>query len=180
MGYKDQSKISFVSESIHDRLKDEIKDLVVSKLNCTSNVEFTDSSDSNAVVLGRCYNLDNRYKIQDYEALFIGENGKTLATITTTIPAYKWYHYDTRTTEMREFSSLNSPWLKRRRFLVEKLKDAKVVAIVVATLGISDFLTAISTTKQILKKVGKKSYILSVGKINCAKLANFAEVRYLF
>lgn len=162
-------------ESIYTSLKLTFNNLILSYLNCTSNVEFTDSkSSSETVVLGRIYNLENDSTINDYEAIFLGENGKTFSTLAMTIPAKKWYYFENN--RVIEFNVLNSPWLKRRRFLVEKLKDAKIVGIVVATLGIKDYLKCISMVKNTLKQNNKKTYTLSVGKIDPTKLANFLEI----
>lgn len=165
-----------ITEYVYNILKPIYKHLILSKLNCTSNVEYTDIKISPAsVVLGRNYTLENGYNIQDYEGFFLGEKEKILALLAMSIPVKTWYCFTNG--KISEFEALNTPWLKRRRFLIEKLRDAKVVGIVVATLGIQEYLTAINTVKRILKQKNKKSYLLSVGKINPAKLANFAEVR---
>jgi len=162
-----------VTEYVYNILKSMYKHLVLSKLNCTSNVEYTDTR-TNAIILGRNYALENGYNIQDYEGFFLGEEGKTLAILAMGTPVKRWYYF--ANDKISEFEASNTPWLKRRRFLIEKLRDAKSVGIVVATLGIEKYLTAISTMKRILKQKKKKSYILSIGKINPAKLANFLEV----
>ena len=142
-------------------------------------MEFTDSKkDGSTVILGRSYTLKTGCTGQDYEMFFLGPTSKTLSNLAMTIPAKKWYY--SQGGEIKNFEALNTPWLKRRRFLVEKLKDAKVVAIVVATLGIKNYLNIINSLKSTLKKVNKKTYILCVGKINPAKLANFAEVSIYF
>ena len=162
-------------ESIHSALSPLYESLILTFLNCTSNVEFADAKDnSSAVILGRNFTLEETYKLEDYEAFFLGDGGKTFATLATTIPAKKWCYFESNS--IVEFEALNTPWLRRRRFLVEKLKDARVVGIVVATLGIKDYLKVITMVKSILKQKNKKSYILSVGKINPAKLANFPEI----
>ncbi|XP_012216366.1 2-(3-amino-3-carboxypropyl)histidine synthase subunit 2 [Linepithema humile] len=162
-------------EHIYNVLKPIYKHLVLSKLNCTSNVEYTDIKTSSApIVLGRHYTLENGYNIQDYEGFFLGEEGKTLVLLAMGIPVKRWYCFTNN--KINEFEALNTPWLKRRRFLIETLKDAHVVGIVVATLGIKEYLTAINTVKKTLKQMNKKSYILNVGKINPAKLANFPEI----
>lgn len=164
-----------IAEHVYSTLKPVYKHLVLSKLNCTSNVEYTDTKANPAsVVLGRSYTLENGYNIQDYEGFFLSEEEKTLALLAMSIPAKRWYCF--ANSKIIEFEALNTPWLKRRRFLIEKLRDARVVGIVVATLGIQEYLTAINTVKRILKQKNKKSYLLSVGKINPAKLANFPEV----
>lgn len=166
-----------ITEYVYNILKPIYKHLILSKLNCTSNVEYTDIKTSPAsLVLGRNYTLENGYNIQDYEGFFLGEKEKTLALLAMSIPVKRWYCFTNG--QISEFEALNTPWLKRRRFLIEKLRDAKIVGIVVATLGIQEYLTAINTVKRTLKQKNKKSYLLSVGKINPAKLANFAEVRF--
>jgi hypothetical protein len=63
-----------------------------------------------------------------------------------------------------------------RYYLVQKAKDSQVFGIVVGTLGVSKYLSVINTMQQLISLAGKKSYVLSVGKLNVAKLANFAEV----
>lgn len=135
-----------------------------------------DAKEQNSVILGRCYELESNSKISDYQAVFIGSNEKTMMNLALSIGVSTWNVYDCGNGKLEQVSLKNTQWIKRRRFLIEKLKDTKTVGIVVATLGIKDYLKAISFIKQALKKVNKKSYILSVGKINPAKLANFSEV----
>lgn len=67
-------------------------------------------------------------------------------------------------------------WFRRRRYLIEKCKDAKVVGILVCKLSGEQTKEIISRLKQVCKASQKKSYIVSVGKPNVAKLANFPEV----
>lgn len=148
-------------------------------MNCKSNVNYTERTDDESnIILGRSYTLENDCKNEDYEMFFLGPGGKTLANLAMTIPAKNWYYSEGG--GIKKFEALNTPWLKRRRFLVEKLKDAKVVGIVVATLGIKNYLNIISSLKSTLRKVNKKTYTLCVGKINPAKLANFPEVLYIY
>lgn len=165
-----------ILESIWKILSPDYPMLSLTFLNCTSNINFTDSkTDGNVLITGRSWVLDNGYKIEDYQALFLGSNSKTLASLAMSIPSKSWYYTDGN--KINQFEVINNPWLKRRRFLVEKLKDAKTVGIVVATLGIKDYLEALSTIKKILKEKKKKTYMFSVGKPNPMKLANFPEVK---
>lgn len=164
-----------ISEKICKILNAVYKNLIFTSLNCISNVEFTDvKDDASTIILGRCFKLDKEYKIEDYIAFFLGNGGNTFTRLAMTISAKKWYYFENNS--IVEYEILNTPWLKRRRFVVEKLKDARVVGIVVATLGIKDYLKIITMVKNIIKEKRKKSYILSVGKINPTKLANFPEV----
>lgn len=49
--------------------------------------------------------------------------------------------------------------------------------IVVGTLGVSRYLRVVASVRSLIERAGKKAYTLVVGKLNPAKLANFAEVR---
>lgn len=64
----------------------------------------------------------------------------------------------------------------RRYYLIEKAKDANIVGILVGTLGVLNYLSAIDHLKRLIRAAGKKPYTLVVGKPNVAKLANFQEV----
>ncbi|XP_033340908.2 diphthamide biosynthesis 2 isoform X1 [Megalopta genalis] len=162
-------------ESIQRILCPLYENLIFSSLNCSSNVKYTDIKDnSSVVVLGRSFNLGKGFSIREYEAFYLGCGEKTFTTLAVTIPVKKWYYFENN--NVIESQALNTPWLKRRRFLIEKLKDAKVVGIIVATLGIKDYLETLTMVKNILKNKNKKCYILSIGKINPMKLANFPEI----
>lgn len=69
--------------------------------------------------------------------------------------------------------------LRRRLFLVEKIKDAKTIGIVVGTLSVQNFLGAIERVKKLAAYRGKRCYVFSIGKPNPAKLANFPEVKVI-
>ncbi|KAK2055419.1 diphthamide biosynthesis protein 2 [Colletotrichum caudatum] len=67
--------------------------------------------------------------------------------------------------------------LLRRRFArVLTLAAAGVVGILVNTLSVSNYLGSVDLLKRRIAEAGKKSYTVVVGKLNAAKLANFAEV----
>ncbi|XP_034940364.1 2-(3-amino-3-carboxypropyl)histidine synthase subunit 2 [Chelonus insularis] len=164
-------------EYIWKVLKPKYPNLILSTLNCTSNVEFTDKKNKNEITIsGRCWHLDNGYMIEDYDVFYLGKNNQTLMALAMSIPAKTWHYYDPQESEITKFDVVSSTWLKRRRYLVEKLKDSKTVGIVVATTAIQNYLDALSSIKRILKQQNIKSYIFSVGKPNPAKLANFAEI----
>lgn len=67
--------------------------------------------------------------------------------------------------------------LLRRRFArVLSLAAAGVVGILVNTLSVSNYLASIDLLREKMSRAGKKSYTVVVGKLNPAKLANFAEI----
>lgn len=68
--------------------------------------------------------------------------------------------------------------LRRRCFLIEKIKDSQTFGIIIGTLGVKNYLEAIDRIKKLISLHKKKYYIISVGKPTVAKLANFPEVLY--
>ncbi|KAI1137353.1 diphthamide biosynthesis protein [Hypoxylon sp. FL0543] len=70
-----------------------------------------------------------------------------------------------------------TPGMLRRRYaLVIRLATASIIGILVNTLSVKNYMSTISTLKDQIAAAGKKSYTIVVGKLNAAKLANFAEV----
>ncbi|KAJ2896455.1 diphthamide biosynthesis protein 2 [Zalerion maritima] len=66
--------------------------------------------------------------------------------------------------------------LRRRYAHVLTLASAGIIGILINTLSLNNSLPAISALKSRISAAGKKSYTVVVGKLNPAKLANFAEV----
>ena len=76
-----------------------------------------------------------------------------------------------------ENPSMRTAGLLRRRFArVLSLASAGVVGILVNTLSVANSLASIETLRKRIAAAGKKSYTVVVGRLNPAKLANFAEV----
>lgn len=87
------------------------------------------------------------------------------------------YWYDpSGVKELECYSAQNSKFLMKRMYLIERVKDAKTLGIVVGTLGVSNYLGAVDRLKELAKRQGKKLYIIAVGKPSVTKLANFPEV----
>ena len=66
--------------------------------------------------------------------------------------------------------------LKRRRFLIAKAKEARVVGIVAGTLGVAGYREMIENLRKMIANSGRKSYTVVAGKPNPQKLANFPEI----
>ncbi|XP_013191994.2 2-(3-amino-3-carboxypropyl)histidine synthase subunit 2 [Amyelois transitella] len=113
-------------------------------------------------------------KLKDYICIHIGSRGQTVFNYTISVPAKEWYLLDPDQQKLELMEE--TPWFKRRRFLIEKCKDANVVGILVCKLAGDQTKDIISRMKQLCRVNGKKSYIVSVGKPNVAKLANFPEI----
>jgi diphthamide biosynthesis protein 2 len=73
-------------------------------------------------------------------------------------------------------ATMASRLLSRRYARVLSLASAGVIGILVNTLSVANFLPAVDRVRSHIAAAGKKSYTVVVGKVNPAKLANFAEV----
>ncbi|XP_046961290.1 2-(3-amino-3-carboxypropyl)histidine synthase subunit 2 [Vanessa cardui] len=144
-----------------------------------SYLAFVQIEESDKRILGRIIkNKENEdvyvESLKDCVCIHIGSRGQTLFNFTVSIPALKWYLLDPGNNRIDILEE--TVWFKRRRFLVEKCKDANVIGILVCKLAGDQTKDIISRMKKICKVNGKKSYIISVGKPNVAKLANFPEI----
>jgi diphthamide biosynthesis protein 2 len=86
------------------------------------------------------------------------------------------YSYDPVTRSTRLESAKTNKLLQRRYAILQRARDADVFGILVGTLGVASYLPLISHLRSLLKRARKKSYTVSVGKLNPAKLGNFMEV----
>ncbi|KAL5600958.1 hypothetical protein BROUX41_005792 [Berkeleyomyces rouxiae] len=66
--------------------------------------------------------------------------------------------------------------LQRRFARVLSMATAGVIGILVNTLSVSNYMSGVDMLRKRIAAAGKKSYTIVVGKLNPAKLANFAEI----
>jgi diphthamide biosynthesis protein 2 len=112
--------------------------------------------------------------LTDYSLFHIGPPPTSLLlTLSTRIPTTHIY-LPTSTGPLAPLSTL--PLLRRRYALTLSLSPARIIGILVATLSVANYADAISRLQKQIAAAGKKSYTVVVGKVNVAKVANFAEV----
>ncbi|KAJ2810119.1 Diphthamide biosynthesis protein 2 [Coemansia furcata] len=134
----------------------------------------TDSSD---IVPGRSWQLPDDASIADYSILYLGAESLTLTNIMLTMRCRAVLSYDPHTRLLREESHQVNRHLARRYKMVQHARDADVIGIVVGTLAATRYLRVIETLKAMIRRAQKKYYVFVVGKLNVAKLANFAEIQ---
>lgn len=67
--------------------------------------------------------------------------------------------------------------LNRRFYLIQKARDASVFGILIGTLSQRYFRSVVQTLRAVIEqKNGRSSYTFAMGKVNPAKIANFAEI----
>lgn len=123
-----------------------------------------------------CWTLKNNQTTENYTCVYIGNDNQSLFNISMGIKCKKWLLFDISTNLMREIQAMDTKFMMKRSHYIEKCKDAQTLGIVVATLTSKGYLDIIKHIQELAKKRRIKTYIMSVGKVNPAKLANFSEV----
>ena len=131
--------------------------------------------------------------------VYVGGETLALSNLLMTNSQSQVLSYDPATRTANVESSRTNRMLMRRYAVVQKARDADVVGILVGTLGVGEqirkvifwslrepniltlwptasYLPLIKHIRALLSKHQKKSYTISVGKLNPAKLANFLEI----
>ncbi|XP_017781332.1 PREDICTED: diphthamide biosynthesis protein 2 [Nicrophorus vespilloides] len=181
-----QPTCSIPSLFIHEKHKLNIEEFLQ-----IINTEFSSITDCIIVVIDSpllhlkdniCFNqnniivksiTDSDLNVQESTVIYVGENDRKLMNFNFIHkPKQLYYYYN------GNLSSYDADLkiLKRRYFLIEKIKDSETVGIIVGTLAIKNYLKIIERMKKLLKLNGKKFYMISVGKPTVAKLANFPEM----
>ena len=125
---------------------------------------------------GRHCNLPDSSAIETWAVLYIGEEGVTLTNLMYSLNRCTFYTYSPKTLKLRKETLDVNKELRKRYYLVEKAKDAQLIGILVATLGVANYLDVIERIKRLITSAGKKYYTFVVGKLNPSKLANFPEI----
>ncbi|TKA79410.1 hypothetical protein B0A55_03503 [Friedmanniomyces simplex] len=66
--------------------------------------------------------------------------------------------------------------LRRRYALLTQLSTVPIFGILINTLSVSNYLSALTYCQKLIRNAGKKYYVFVVGKVNAAKVANFSEI----
>ncbi|KAI8786696.1 diphthamide biosynthesis protein 2 [Biomphalaria glabrata] len=160
------------------KLKEHYRNVLATSLVTSKNSKGNDSSEVTVITkCGRRIEIPAGDCLNNYSFIYIGSNqGPELTVMMMTLNKCRFYTYDPTERIFRwEQVNMNKALMKRY-YYIERAKDANIVGIVVGTLGVSRYKEMIDHLKALLKKSGKKSYTFMVGKLNPAKLANFAEV----
>ncbi|KAH6903839.1 putative diphthamide synthesis protein-domain-containing protein [Coprinopsis sp. MPI-PUGE-AT-0042] len=108
--------------------------------------------------------------------LYVGTNTRFLTNLLMTHSQSTVISYNPSRTSTVLESSRTNRLLMRRYATLQRSRDADVFGILVGTLGVADYLPLIKHLRSLLAQHHKKSYTISVGKLNPSKLANFLEI----
>ncbi|KAJ1848867.1 Diphthamide biosynthesis protein 2, partial [Coemansia sp. RSA 2708] len=160
-------------DAIADRLRPCVAEMVVSRVSAQDGV-YVPGADTEGVKLGRTWELD--HPVGDYTLLYIGDESPTLTNLLVTKRFGAAYSYSPSQRTLRAESGKANRHLSRRYYMVQRARDANIVGIVVGTLAAARYLRVVEALKQLLRQAERKFYVFVVGKLNVAKLANFAEI----
>ncbi|EDV93315.1 2-(3-amino-3-carboxypropyl)histidine synthase subunit 2 [Drosophila grimshawi] len=108
--------------------------------------------------------------------IFIGGDNQRFANLSLTTTALQWHILDGATATLSAKNPLTAQYIRRRYYYIEKCKDAQTLGLIVATLSAVGYLDVVTRLQTMAKSRGVKTQLISVGRINPAKLANFLEI----
>ncbi|KAL4237095.1 Diphthamide biosynthesis protein 2 [Mactra antiquata] len=167
---------AYCCDEVAEKLHEKYSNTVASRLTSGCNVESSVTDCVQVSKCGRTFSIPSSLDISDYTMVYIGDEGLTLTNLIYSFPSCNFYSYNPATCVARRENYNVNKMLMKRYYLIEKAKDARIVGILVGTLGVANYLEILDRLKTLIKKAGKKSYVFIVGKINVAKLANFMEI----
>lgn len=115
--------------------------------------------------------------LQSYSLFHISDPPTSLLlNISSRLSSINIYPTSSPSTLPVVISACTSQTLRRRYALVTRLSTASVFGILINTLSVKNYLSALSHVQSLIAASGKKSYTFVVGKVNAAKVANFSEI----
>ncbi len=162
---------------------------------CTKNeheenvINNQTSIDDDGIIIGGLKVSINPSTLSQYTLLYIGDDSgdsksrqflNTILRCTSPTNGTKecWsYNPDTNQLSNDPYSTIGvAKYLNRRFYLTQKAQLASIMGILVGTLSQDRFRNVISSVRRKIEDSGRGCYTFVVGKINVAKLANFAEI----
>ncbi|WVQ82524.1 diphthamide biosynthesis protein 2 [Cryptococcus sp. DSM 104549] len=107
---------------------------------------------------------------------YIGEEGRSCMNLQMTHAYNPLFLYSPTSDTVSPLHRTTSRLLSRRLFALHQALDADVFGLIVSNIGLASSKPLLAQLREDLKRAKKKSYTLSVGRLNPAKLANFAEI----
>ncbi|KAK4689482.1 diphthamide biosynthesis protein 2, partial [Tremellales sp. Uapishka_1] len=107
---------------------------------------------------------------------YLGEEGRGLLNIQMTHVGNPLFSYSPETDCTTAQHPRSSKLLSKRLFALHSAMNADVFGLVVGNVGLASSKPLLDQLRKDLKREKKKSYTLSVGRLNPSKLANLAEI----
>ncbi|KAI9789497.1 MAG: Diphthamide biosynthesis protein 2 [Piccolia ochrophora] len=97
-----------------------------------------------------------------------------LLTLASRVASFHTYSVKGTSTESTLASAGQA--LRRRYALITSVSTVSIFGILINTLSVKNYLHVVEHVRKMIAAAGRKSYTFVVGKLNAAKVANFAEV----
>nr|XP_018267417.1 diphthamide biosynthesis protein 2 [Kwoniella dejecticola CBS 10117]OBR89575.1 diphthamide biosynthesis protein 2 [Kwoniella dejecticola CBS 10117] len=168
-----------------DWLADQIKEKFTQSLPCPVNFATiqkpSTSSDKAVDVKGKAPALrtidpPEGLRLDDCVLWYIGEEGRSSINLQMTHANNPLYIYSPSSSAVTNLHRQTSKLLSRRLFALHQAMSADVFGLIVSNIGLRSSQPLLKQLREDLKRAKKKSYTLSVGRLNPAKLANFSEI----
>lgn len=134
------------------------------------------SSDSTSGSPAESYSPFMKQIPENAVIFYVGSESLALNNLLLTHSTNQTWSYDPASREVKLESVKTNRFLMRRYAIMQKARDADVFGILIGTLGAAHYLSMIKHVRTLLTQARKKTYTISVGKLNPSKLANFMEV----
>ena len=168
---------AYACDALEARLRDAMNEEVMER------VHVAKVSASGLNVAGQRVDMDKELLPVDdkFVIIFIGAEGPRLARCALRYNRSEMFLLDpsSGSVGLTLVTASSSKLLKRRYFLVQKARDASIFGILIGTMAVARYRDALEHVRSVIAARGKKCYSFIVGKINPAKLANFAEIAFL-
>lgn len=139
-------------------------------------VKSTDTSNKGKGPALRSIEPPSDYKLDNCVIWYLGDEGRSLLNVQMTHANNQVYAYSGSEGRAWAVHPTTSRLLSRRLFALHQAMAADVFGLVVGNVGLASSKALVAELRRALKAAQKKSYTLSVGRLNPAKLANFAEI----
>lgn len=172
-------------EALATLLRPRYLDLLVSSPALPLPVGSLNSEPEPLERFGRCFPLAQGRCLEEYGAFYVGGPGASCdpdldpdlsRLLLGWAPERPFFSCCPDTGRTRDEGARAGRLRARRRYLVERARDAHVVGLLVGTLGVARHREALAHLRNLTRAAGKRSYVLALGRPTPPKLANFPEV----
>lgn len=124
----------------------------------------------------RYFILPKTRDLKEYAIFYIGCRSETIDNVKLCLNKCALYPYNPMICSVTSDRDCRVHFLRKRYYYIERTKDARIIGILVGTLGVSNYISTIKRLREAITAANKKAYVIVIGKRNVAKLANFVEI----
>lgn len=114
------------------------------------------ANENTLTILGRKSCFPQNFGTDNFTVVYIGEEISTITNFSLTFNKCKLFNYNPTENAFSNETINVSQHLRKRYFCLQKAKEANLIGIVVATLGVTDYLKMIEHIKNLARLAGQK------------------------